>query len=281
MLDIDIEKFYDSIDRELLMRAVRKHTESKWIILYIERWLRAPLKKIDGGLEIKEEGIFQGNVISPLLANLFLHYAMDVWLKKQYPNNPYERYADDMLLHCGTEEEARELRKSVEQRLAACKLKLHPEKTKIVYCKDGLRKGEFTHEKFEFLGYEFRIRKTKSGKGKYISSFSPAISNKSAKTIRQTMRGWKLHLRSDKELGEIARKFNPILQGWMNYYGQYYKSAFYPILEHLNHTLTRWVMKKYKKLKTHKRRAAKWLGRISRQNPQLFVHWKWVKPLNG
>lgn len=281
VLDLDIQEFYDSIDRALLMRAVRKHTDSKWILLYIERWLKAPLKTTDGQLQVMEKGVFQGNVISPLLANLFLHYALDVWLKRNYPNNPYERYADDELVHCRTQAEAKEIWQAIDRRLAECGLKLHPEKTKIVYCKEDRRQGNYLHEKFDFLGYTFRARRTKSRKGKYFVGFSPAVSNESKKAMGQTMRQWKLHLRSDKSLEDLSHMFNPILSGWINYYGRYYKSELYPILRHLNCTLTRWATRKYKRLKNHRRRAEHWLGNIATREPKLFAHWKWVKPANN
>jgi len=281
VLDLDIQKFYDSIDRELLMRAVRKHTDCKWILLYIERWLEAPFKTIEGHLQVMEKGVFQGNVISPLLANLFLHYAFDKWMKRQYPHNPFERYADDALVHCRTEAEAKGLWQAIEQRLDECGLTLHSEKTKIAYCRDDYRRGQYINEKFDFLGYTFRPRRAKNRNGKFFVGFSPAVSNQAGKSMRQTMRRWKLHLRSDKNLEDIAHRVNPILHGWMNYYGKYYKSALYPTLHHLNRTLSRWVMRKYKRFKTHQRRAIYWLGGIAKREPKLFAHWRWIRPATG
>jgi RNA-directed DNA polymerase len=225
---LDIQGFFDNLDWELLMRAVRKHTESKWLLLCIERWLKAPVELVDGKLQERHKGTPQGGVISPLLANLFLHYAFDEWMKRNYPENPFERYADDSVVHCRTEAEAKTVWKAIENRLADCGLKLHPEKTKIVYCKDDDRQGTSPQEKFDFLGYTFRARRSKNRYGKHFINFSPAVSNKAAKKMRQTMRKWKLHLRSDKEIDDIARMFNPYIQGWINYYGKYYKSALYP-----------------------------------------------------
>jgi RNA-directed DNA polymerase len=221
-------------------------------------------------------------VISPLLANLFLHYAFDEWMRRTYPQNPFERYADDAVVHCKTESEAEELRNAIAKRLAQCKLELHPEKTKIVYCKDDDRRGNYLNEKFDFLGFTFRARKSKNRWGKYFINFSPAVSDKAAKTMRRTIKRWRLHLRSDKALDDLSRMFNPVLHGWINYYGSYYKSALYPILRHLNRFLTRWAMRKFKKLRGHQRQATHWLGRIARQGPNLFAHWQLgVRPAAG
>ena len=280
-IDLDISKFFDTIDHNLLMRAVRKHTNCPWILLYIERWLKAPLQMSDGQQKVMEKGVFQGNVISPLLANLFLHYGLDIWLKRNFPNVLYERYADDVLVHCRTYKQAQYVWKMIEQRLNECGLKLHPEKTKIVYCKDGKRQGQHHHEKFNFLGYTFRARRMKNQRGEVFVSFGPAISNEAKKSIQGTIRDWGLHLRSDKTLEDLAHMFNAVLHGWMNYYGGYYKSEMYPIFQHLNRILARWATRKYKKLRNHRRRAQHWLGKIAKRELKLFAHWRWVKPTNG
>jgi len=279
-LDLDIQKFFDTIDRDLLMRAVRKHTDCPWILLYIERWLKAPLQMSNSEQRVMERGVFQGNVISPLLANLFLHYALDIWLKRKFPNIPYERYADDAVVHCRSYAQAKYLWEKIDERLTECGLRLHPEKTKIVYCKDGKRQGSYQHEKFNFLGYTFRARRVKNHRGELFVGFGPAISNDAKKSIRQTIRKWSVHLRSDKELEDIAHMFNAVLQGWINYYGKYYKSEMYPIFQHLNCILARWATRKYKKFRNHRRRAQHWLGKIAQREPKLFAHWRWVKPTN-
>lgn len=282
VLDLDIKGFFDNLDHELLMRAVRKHTDCKWLLLYIERWLQAPAQLTDGTLVPRQKGTPQGGVISPLLANLFLHYAFDVWMRRTYPQNPFERYADDVVVHCKTEAAAGELRRAIAGRLAQCKLELHPEKTKMVYCKDDDRRGNYPNEKFDFLGFTFRPRRSKSRWGKFFISFSPAVSAKSAKIMRSTMRGWRVHLRSDKALDDLSRMFNPVLRGWINYYGSYYKSALYPILGQLDRALTRWAMRKFKKLHGHQRQATHWLGRIARREANLFAHWRLgVRPAAG
>ena len=282
VLDLDIKGFFDNLDHDLLMRAVCKHTDCSWMLLYIERWHKAPAQLADGTLVPRQKGTPQGGVISPLLANLFLHYAFDEWMRRTYPQNPFARYADDVVVHCQTESEAGALRQAIAGRLAQCKLELHPEKTKIVYCKDDDRRGNYLNEKFDFLGFTFRARRSKNRWGKYFINFSPAVSDRAAKTMRRTMRSWRLHLRSDKALDDLSRMFNPVLHGWINYYGNYYKSALYPIFRHLDRSLTRWAVRKFKKLRGHRRRATHWLGRIARQEPNLFAHWRLgVRPAAG
>jgi len=274
VVDLDIKGFFDNIDYELLMRAVRKHAKDKWVVLYIERWLKAPVQEADGLLVPREQGTPQGGVISPLLANLFLHYAFDVWMSRNYPHVPFERYADDAIVHCRTEREAQEVRAAIAGRLQNCRLELHPEKTKVVYCKDDDRRGNYPNEKFDFLGYTFRPRRSKNRYGKFFINFSPAVSDKAGKAIRAEIRSWKLHLRSDKALADLSRMFNPIIRGWLQYYGRYYRSALYPLLRQLDRSLARWAYRKYKKLRGHLRRATHWLARISRRDSQLFAHWQ-------
>ncbi len=274
VLDLDIKGFFDNISHELMMRAVRKHAREKWVVLYIERWLKAPAQDEHGGLTPRDKGTPQGGVISPLLANLFLHYAFDQWMARQHPDLPFERYADDAIVHCRSREEAERVREEITRRLAECELELNAQKTKIVYCKDEDRRGNHEHEKFTFLGYEFRPRRARNYRGKYFISFLPAVSDKAAKKIREEVRGWKLHLRSDKTLSDLARMFNPIIRGWVQYYGKYYRSMLYPVFRPLDRTLVRWACRKYKKLQGHQRRAAQWLQRITKRDPQLWAHWE-------
>ncbi len=282
VLDLDIKGFFDTIDHGLLMKAVRKHTDSRWILLYVERWLKVPAQQPDGTLVQRDRGTPQGGVVSPLLANLFLHYAFDDWMRGRYPEIPFERYADDVIVHCRTEAEAKELRTAIGKRLEHCKLELHAKKTKIVYCKDDRRRGIYSDEKFDFLGFTFRSRWAKSRWGKYFVNFSPAISNEATKSIRSKVRSWRLHRRSDKSLGDLARMYNPIIRGWINYYGSYYKSALYRVFYPLSRSLMRWAMRKYKKLKPHVQRAAYWLGRIAKGEPNLFAHWQMgMRPTAG
>ena len=274
VLDLDIKGFFDNLDQDLLMRAVKKHAQDRWVVLYIERWLKAPMQEEDGRLTPRAKGTPQGGVISPLLANLFLHYALDRWLAANYPQVQFERYADDAIVHCRTEKQAQEMRKAIAERLRDCGLELHPEKTKIVYCKDDLRRRTYPNEKFDFLGYTFRPRRSKNRKGKFFINFSPAVSNKAATAIRDKIRSWNLPQRSDKAIEDLSRMFNPIIRGWLRYYGRYYRSALYPSMRALDRDLALWAKRKYKKLRGHLRRATHWIARISRRAPALFSHWQ-------
>jgi len=274
VLDLDIKGFFDSIDHRLLMRAVRKHTDCRWVLLYIERWLKAPVQLEDGSLIHREKGTPQGGVISPVLANLFLHYAFDKWIQRHYPQIPFERYADDGICHCQSKAEAEGLRVAIERRFAECGLELNLQKTRVVYCKDDNRRGGHPEQKFDFLGYTFRPRTSKNRQGRYFVNFSPAISARAAKSIRETMRQWRMHRQSDKSLDDLARISNPVIRGWINYYGCFYKSALYPIFQTLNNILARWASRKYKSLRGRKRGAHLWLQRIAHGQPCLFAHWQ-------
>lgn len=282
LLEFDIKGLFDNIEHDLLMKAVKHHTRNKWILLYIERWLKAPFQQNDGTQLERTKGTPQGGVISPVLANLFLHYVFDKWMERNYPQHPFCRYADDGITHCRTEAEAKLLLKSLDVRFKECGLELHPEKTKIVYCKDDDRRGEYCDISFDFLSYTFRPRRSKNRWGKFFVSFLPGVSNKAGKAMRQKAWKWKMHLRSDKSLEDLSRMFSPVIRGWINYYGKFYKSALYPTLQQLNRTLVRWAMRKFKKLKGHRRRAGYWLGNVARRQPQLFPHWQLgVKPTAG
>jgi RNA-directed DNA polymerase len=273
VVDIDIKGFFDSIDHTLLLRAVHKHTVCPWVLLYIERWLKAPMMTEDGTLVQRDIGTPQGGVISPLLANLFLHYVFDVWLDRGFSGVPFERYADDIICHCRSEREALKLRQVLDQRFAECGLVLHPEKTKVVYCKDTNRKGGHAIIQFDFLGYTFRPRLAKWRGGLFGVSFLPAASPKALKAIRQAIRGWSLQTRSDKELDDLARMFNPYIRGWINYFSHFYKTALYPTLLRIDVFLLRWARRKFKRFRYAPRRARSWLARVVRTSPGLFAHW--------
>jgi RNA-directed DNA polymerase len=217
-------------------------------------------------------------VISPLVSNLFLHYAFDRWMRQTYPAVPFERYADDAVVHCRTEAEAQRMMQAIAQRLAECGLELHPEKTKIVYCKDGQRKLNYPLVKFDFLGFSFQPRQAKNRWGGLFLNFSPAVSAKAAKSIRHTIRSWKIHRWTQLTIEEIAARFNPVLRGWVNYYGSYYRSLLAPVLGQLDFALVRWARRKYKRLKGSATRARAWVKRIARQHPALFVHWGITHP---
>jgi RNA-directed DNA polymerase len=272
VIDLDIKGFFDNIDHDLMLHAVKKHTTSKWMLLYIERWLRAPAQLEDGSLIKREKGTPQGGVISPLLANIFLHHAFDEWMKLDHPSIRFARYADDIVVHCRSEAQAQFMLRAIKRRLARCKLQLHPDKTKIVYCKDDRRPGNYDHESFDFLGYSFRPRGCK-GPG-YFVGFTPAVSKSAIKAMSATIGSWKLQLWSSASLEDIAGQINPVLRGWLNYYGRYYKSAMRPVLRQLQHALARWAMRKYKRLKGHWLRAIHWVNRIMRRDRKLFASWE-------
>ena len=274
VLDLDVRSYFDSIDWELMLKAVRHHTDCPWVLLYIERWLKASVQMEDGSVVPRTAGTPQGGVISPLLANLFLHYAFDTWMARTYPHIPFERYADDAICHCRSAEEAQALWKALADRFAVCKLALHPEKTKIVYCKDVNRRGDYPHQSFDFLGFTFRARKTVWHGHLYAHGFRPAPSAKALKAISRTMRRWTLHHRSDKSLQDLATIYNPYIQGWINYYGQFYRKQLRPTLMRIDTYLIRWARWKFKRLRGRPKGARDWLVRVRRANPTLFAHWR-------
>ena len=273
VIDLDVRGFFDNLDHSLVMRAVRKYTRCRWILLYVQRWLTAPMQQDDGTLVPRTTGTPQGGVASPLLANIFLHLAFDDWMRTTHPDVPFERYADDIVAHCRTETQAQKVLSHIKRRLAQCRLEVHPEKTRIVYCKDDDRPGQYPMEQFTFLGYTFRSRRAKNRWGRYFISFIPAVSNAAATRMRQTMRRWHLPRRSDKAIDDLARMWNPVLRGWIQYYGRFYKSALYSVFCHFNGLLVRWAMRKYKRLRRRRRRASYWLGGLARREPRLFAHW--------
>ena len=283
VIDLDIKGFFDNLDWNLVMRAVRHHTDVPWILLYVERWLRAPLQHADGRLEERTKGSPQGSVISPLLSNLFMHYAFDEWLRRNYPSVQFARYADDAVVHARSLREAETLLEAIRERLAECGLELHPVKTKIVYCKDGRRRGTHEHTSFDFLGYTFRPRRAKDRKGKLFISFLPGVSTKAANSIRATIRSWRLGAaRANQSLEEIARFVNPFVRGWVNYYGRFYRSALTRVLRSLERSLVFWVRRKLKRFVRHQRQAYHWLGKVALREPDLFVMWQiGLRPATG
>ena len=281
VLDLDIKGFFDNIDHELLMRAVKKHVEDKWMVLYIERWLKAPVQEVDGSLMLRDKGTPQGGVISPLLANLYLHYTFDRWMQRACPGIAFERFADDIICHCRSEKQAKWLMSELRKRFTVCKLELHPEKTGIVYCRDKARKGRYLRESFDFLGYTFRPRRAKNRQGQIFVGFMPGVSRKALKHIRQSIRRMGLHRRTDQSLQELAQILNPVLRGWLNYFRHFYRSALDQLCRHINRTLMRWAMRKYKRLHRRLKRAGYWLERIKNKEPELFAHWNLQQSLAG
>lgn len=274
VVEFDIKGLFDNIDHSLLMKALRQHCNSKWVLLYVERWLKAPMQKADGSITLRDCGTPQGGVVSPILANLFLHYAFDAWVRRKLPAIPFCRYADDGLLHCQSHRQAEYVLKRIEQRFRECGLTIHPDKSGIIYCKDKNRLKNFERISFDFLGFTFKPRRCVNGKGTVHSNFLPAISQTSKKAINQTIRSWHIQLKNDKTLFDLSRMFDAALQGWSNYYGRFYPSAMRSIWRNVNAYLVRWVRRKYKRFAWHKRRAWNYLNRICQAKSYLFVHWK-------
>jgi RNA-directed DNA polymerase len=280
VVDLDLKGFFDSIDHDLMLRAVRKHTECKWILLYIERWLKAPMMLPDGTVQERTKGTPQGGVASPLLANIFLHHAFDVWMSERHPRILWERYADDIIVHCVTEKQARYILAAIKKRMRLCKLKLNLEKTKIVYCKRNRRNDDHPHCSFDFLGFTFRPRITMSRGGETFVGFNPAVSRIALKKMADTVRSWHLGRRSDLSLEEIAQRQNSVVRGWINYYGAYHPSALFPLYEQLTEQLVKWAKRKYKKLRRYDN-ARKWLRSVARQENQLFAYWRTHYRMHG
>jgi group II intron reverse transcriptase/maturase len=275
VVEFDIKGLFDNIDHELLLRAVRKHVTCKWALLYIERWLTAPMMQEDGVLMERSRGTPQGGVVSPILSNAFLHYAFDLWMTRTYPDLPWCRYADDGLVHCRDEQEATALVAALQVRLAECHLELHPTKTKIVYCKDEKRKGTYPNVKFDFLGYGFRPRLVKSSRNaKLFCGFNPAVSVPALKAMRATIRELDIRRQTQLSLVDIAQRLNPLLRGWIEYYGRYAPSALRPLLRYVNLTLVAWAMRKFKRFVDRKVRASQFLQKLARDHSDLFIHWR-------
>ena len=273
VLEYDIRGLFDNIDHGLLLKALRHHCDERWVLLYVERWLTAPIQERNGACVERTMGTPQGGPLSPILANLFLHYALDHWLTVYHPDIPFCRYADDGILHCRSEAEANQLREQLAARLRDCGLEIHPEKTRIVYCKDSRRAGTSVHVSFDFLGYTFRPRRIVDRYGRVRTGFTPAVSRLSQKTMRQSMRRWRLPLRSELSLADLARMTGPRVRGWIAYYCRFRGSEFQPVADHLDRIIVRWAMRKYKRLRGHKTRAFAWLERAKRRYPGMFAHW--------
>ena len=275
VLEFDIKGLFDNIDHELLLRAVRKHITCKWALLYIERWLKAPMVQEDGTTIARNRGTPQGGVVSPILANLFIHYTFDLWMARTHPELPWCRYADDGLVHCRTQHEAEALKAQLQARLAGCHLEMHPTKTKIVYCKDGNRTGKYSNVKFDFLGYCFRPRLVRCFRDNALfCGFNPAINPSAMKAMRAMIRDLNIWRQTQLSLQDIARQLNPLLRGWSEYYGRYAPSALYPLLRYVNQKLVAWVMHKFKRFKGHKIQASQFLIRLVTERVDLFVHWQ-------
>lgn len=273
VIDLDIKGLFDNIDHELLMKAVRKHVKERWILLYIERWLKAPFQTETGETIPRIAGTPQGGVISPILANLFMHYAFDLWMTRNHRNNPFERYADDTVVHCRTEQEAKQLLAHIDERLHDCKLELHPTKTKIVYCQDKDRRKEYAVTEFDFLGYTFRKVRIKDRLGRLQMNFIASVSKKAEQALKDKVKALEIHKRTGSKIEMIAEMLNPILRGWINYFGKFNRSAMKRALDCVQRRLIKWAMCKYKHFRGHRRRAEEWLKQVKEREPNMFAHW--------
>jgi group II intron reverse transcriptase/maturase len=272
VLDLDIQKFFDSLDHDLVVKTVEANTTDKWVLLYVKRWLAAPLQLPDGTRQERTEGTPQGSAVSPVLANLFLHYAFDMFLEREFPTVEFERYADDAVVHCVSERQAQQVWAALTERLGKLGLTLHPAKTKVVYCRDSKRRGAYEAVSFTFLGYTFRPRSAKGKNGNIFTSFSPAMSKEALKSKSHTVRDWRIHRHTRTSLNELAQAINPIVAGWINYYGLFGRIQMYPLLRRVNTYLMRWARNKYRRLRGYKRFRQWWSGVIDRE-PGLFAHW--------
>ena len=278
VIDLDVQKFFDSVDHDLMVKAVEANIthDQRWVVLYVKRWLKAPIRMPDGRLAGRDRGTPQGSAVSPVLANLFMHYAFDSWLEREFPAVEFERFADDAVVHCATERQARQVLAALGQRMTEVGLALHPEKTKIVYCKDRKRRLGHEHTSFTFLGYTFRARKAPTRDGKSMfAAFLPAVSRDALKKMGGEVRRWRINLRTTTDLAELAEWMNPVIRGWMTYYGKFYRTELDGLLRRINTYLVRWARRKFTRLRAFKKAKRWWNGLLLRQ-PALFAHWTWM-----
>jgi RNA-directed DNA polymerase len=276
VVDLDIQKFFDSVAWDLMVKAVEANTDQRWVVLYVERWLRASLQLPDGTLQQRDRGTPQGSAVSPVLANLFLHYAFDMWMAREFPTVSFERYVDDAVVHCVSERQAMKVVEAIGARMEEIGLRLHPDKTRIVYCKDANRRGSYEHTSFTFLGFTFRVRAARSRRGVTFPCFLPAISKEALKKISAEVRRWRVHRRTGHTFAQLARAINPIVRGWMQYYGAFYHSALKPLLRRINAYLVRWIRRKYKRLAGFNKAKECFQG-ITQRYPRMFAHWQWSR----
>jgi group II intron reverse transcriptase/maturase len=273
VVEFDIKAAFDQIDHDLLLKAVRSHIKEDWILLYIERWLKAPFETAEGTQVPRERGTPQGGVVSPILMNLFMHYAFDFWMKRHYPSCPFARYADDAVVHCSGKEQAEHVMQAIAARLAECGLTMHPEKSRIVYCQDSNRIESFPHVQFTFLGFTFRPRKSMSKQRRVFTSFLPGVSADALKRMRKVVRGWRISRQTPATLAELAQQYNSVIRGWWEYYGSFYQTAMRELFRYIDRKLEQWARRKYKTLSRHKRRSVEWLARMKEDYPRMFPHW--------
>jgi group II intron reverse transcriptase/maturase len=274
VVDLDVKAFFDSVPWDLMLKAVARHTDHLWVLLYVERWLKAPMLMPDGTLTQRVKGTPQGGPISPLIANIFLHYGLDMWMAREHPTVWFERFADDVVVHCVTERQARQVQDAIGRRLAEIGLLMHPDKTRIVYCKDYKRHQEFEQVSFTFCGYMFRPREAfDKARRKSYTGFMPAVAPGKLTDMSRKAASWRLHRRTNSTLDDLAEVANPVLRGWLNYFTAFYPSAVIPIGKRVDRHLMRWARWKYKRLKPSEDRARTWLQGVRQRSPGLFTHW--------
>jgi RNA-directed DNA polymerase len=274
VVDVDIKGFFDNITHQWIMKMLSHHTQEKWVLLYTERWLKAGIEQVDGNIAARQKGTPQGGVISPLLANLYLHHAFDMWMSKYFPSNPFERYADDIIVHCHSKEEAEQLLSSIRERLGGFDLELHEEKTKLVYCKNYLRKEQHEHNSFTFLSYSFQPRSKPNtfGKHKKFTVFNAAICEKAKTFIRERIRAVFNPRNTQVSLERVAVKLNPKIRGWLNYYSRFSPRTAGNVFLYLNGLIRRWVEEKFR-LRSRKAIVLKYKSYVQ-SNADLFLHWQ-------
>jgi group II intron reverse transcriptase/maturase len=271
----DIRAFSGSVPHGLVVRAVEGLRLAAWVLLYVKRWLAAPVIMPDGEVRARDRGTPQGSVVSPVLASLFLHWAFDAWMDREFPDCPFERYADDGLIHCTSAARARQVLAALEQRMKEVGLELHPAKTRIIYCKDYRRLKPWDGPvSFDFLGYEFRPRDT-MGKYSRFTGFDLAVSPKALKRMNAVVSGWRLHRHTGLTWEQLTSWIGPVIHGWMTYYGRFRRSVLDPLLARINYHVQKWIRRKYRRLKSYKAMKRAW-DRITAQTPGLLPHWRWV-----
>lgn len=274
VVEFDVKSAFDQIDHGLLMKAVRKHVRESWIMLYLERWLTTPFETMSGERILRQRGTPQGGVVSPILMNLFMHYTFDAWMKRTHPSCPFARYADDAVVHCRSQRQAEQVMQSIALRLAECGLEMHPEKSRVVYCKNSNRTATYPCVHFTFLGFTFQPRAAIGRQRRRYTGFLPGASADAMKRLRKVIRGWRIPRQTPDTLGELAKQYNPAVRGWWNYYGAFYQTAMYGLFRYIDRKLVRWARRKYKMLARHKLRSENWLRRLKKCSPQLFFHWR-------
>lgn len=274
VVEFDIKGAFDHIGHAMLLKALEHHDAPPWVELYIKRWLVAPFEKTDGTLVERVCGVPQGGVISPLLMNLFMHYTFDAWMRREFADCPFARYADDAVVHCRTHYGAERVFQAIEARLAECGLTMHPEKSRIVHCYTGRHKGQHEHRQFTFLGFTFKLRSATTRQGKRFTAFLPAVSREALQRMRGVIRSWRLVRQTPSTLEVFSEKYNRVLRGWWQYYGAFYPSELGQLAYHLNERLAYWARRKYKRLRGCRIRSHRWLRKMALVKPWLFVHWE-------